>query len=137
MTLPEAVEPTSVSPEEPAGSLGHMEEPKAERKKRKPTPQDMWRLLLVIVGIIAIIQELRKPREERTWEGKVGSFVPYDFRRPTMDRVRETYWNPDGSFLSRRVWGVGWAPNFGVVTRLFGRTPRSEEGDPARWAKTR
>jgi hypothetical protein len=40
---------------------------------------------------------------------------------PTWERVKNTYWNPDGPLLSDRVFGVGWAPNFGAVTRLFSK----------------
>ncbi len=43
----------------------------------------------------AVYQELRKPPEQRTWHGKVAGVVPYDFRMPTFERLRETYWNPE------------------------------------------
>ncbi len=82
---------------------------------------NFWRLLLAIVGIAAVAQELRKPPEDRTWQGKVADFVPYDFRMPTVDRIRETYWNPEGPFISSKVWGVGWAFNFGAVKELLGK----------------
>lgn len=68
-----------------------------------------------------MVQELRKPPDERTWNGKVADLVPYDFRMPTWERVRNTYWNPDGPLLSGKVFGVGWAPNFGSLARLFGK----------------
>lgn len=90
-----------------------------DNRKQAPSPRDLWRLLLAIIGVIAIVKELRKPKEERTWHGEVSVF-PYDFRLPTVDRVRETYWNPDGPFISGKVFGVGWAPNFGVLARMFG-----------------
>jgi hypothetical protein len=80
-----------------------------------------------VIGVIAVIQELRKPPDERTWHGKVADIVPYDFRLPTIERVRTTYWNPEGPVLSARVFGVGWAPNFGVLARLFGK--RQAEGE--------
>jgi hypothetical protein len=88
-----------------------------DTKKRKPSIGDLWKAILAIIGVIAIVQELRKPKDERTWHGQVADFVPYDFRMPTVDRLRETYWNPDGPVLSGKVFGVGWAPNFGSVTR--------------------
>jgi hypothetical protein len=91
-----------------------MEEP------RRPTLGDLWKIALAIIGLVAVIQELRKPPEERTWQGKVANFVPYDFRMPTLDRVKATYWNPRGPALSGKVFGVGWAPNLGAVTRLLG-----------------
>jgi hypothetical protein len=90
-----------------------------DEERSGPNLRDIWRLTLVIIGAIAVIQELRKPSEDRTWHGKVAAFVPYDFRMPTMARVRDTYWNPEGSILSSKVFGVGWAPNFGLVARVF------------------
>ena len=67
---------------------------------------------LAAVGA-AIATELKKPAEERTWHGKIGGVVPYDFRRPTVDEVREKVWNPTGNFWSPSVFGVGWTPNLG------------------------
>lgn len=90
-------------------------------QQRRTNPQDLWRLLLAIIGVIAVVRELRKPPEERTWHGKVVGFVPYDFRRPTMERFRATYWNPDGSVVSGKAWGVGWVPNFGAIKQLLRR----------------
>lgn len=93
-------------------------------RKRGGGLRAVWNILLAIITVIAIVQELRKPKEERTWHGKVGDFVPYDFRMPSVDRVRSTYWNPDGPLLSSKVFGVGWAPNFGVLARRFGSSSR-------------
>jgi len=66
------------------------------------------------MGLIAtaVYQELQKPPEERTWHGQVGGLVPYDFRPPTLERVREAYWNPDEPrIFTNRVLGLGWAIN--------------------------
>lgn len=82
--------------------------------------RNIWRLALAIIGVVAIIQELRKPPEERTWHGKVADFVPYEFRMPTVGRVRSTYWNPEGPIITGKVFGVGWAPNLGALTRITG-----------------
>jgi len=68
----------------------------------------------VVFGLVAaaIATELSKPEEERTWNGRVFGFVPYDFRPPTWERIRDAYWNPDSDVLfSDRVFGVGWAVN--------------------------
>ena len=66
----------------------------------------------------AIYQELRKPPEARTWNGKVAGIVPYDFRIPTIDRLRGAYWAPDDDrVFSERVFGVGWAVNIPVAAR--------------------
>lgn len=90
-------------------------------ERRKRSLKDLWRLVLLVLGVVAVVQELRQPADERTWHGTVAGFVPYDFRKPTADRFRETYWNPDGSLVSPKVFGVGWAPNLGAVKGLFGK----------------
>jgi hypothetical protein len=69
---------------------------------------------LTVVGLVvaAVATELAKPEEERTWHGLVLGVVPYDFRPPTMERIRSAYWNPASDRLfSDRVFGVGWAVN--------------------------
>jgi hypothetical protein len=98
-----------------------MKKNKSEGEKKRPTAQDLWRILLVIIGVVAIVQELKKPQAERTWNGLVGGFVPYDFRKPTADRFRETYWNPEGPIVGAKAWGVGWAPNFGAIKTLISK----------------
>ena len=62
---------------------------------------------------VAVYRELQKPREDRTWHGRIAGFVPYDFRWPALERLREAYWNPDQPrIFTDRVLGVGWAINF-------------------------
>ena len=66
----------------------------------------------------AIYQELKKPPEQRTWHGKVLGVVPYDFRLPTIERVREAYWAPErDEIFTEKVVGVGWAVNFPTAAR--------------------
>ena len=89
-------------------------------KKRRLTPRNLWRLALVVIGVVAVVQELKKPPKQRTWHGKVADFVPYDFRMPTAERIRSAYWNPDGPFLTSKAFGVGWAVNLGAIKRLIG-----------------
>ena len=69
---------------------------------------------LVAFGLFAaaIATELSKPAAERTWHGRVLDLVPYDFRPPTWERIRDAYWNPNSDRLfNDRVFGVGWAIN--------------------------
>jgi hypothetical protein len=79
--------------------------------------------------VAAVATELSKPEPERTWEGRVFGLVPYDFRPPTWQRIRDAYWNPNSDRLfSDRVFGVGWAVNLyraktlmeGAFSRLMG-----------------
>ena len=72
----------------------------------------LFRFTAFALVAAAVATELSKPAPERTWQGTVGGVVPYDFRPPTWERIREAYWNPDSDHLfSDRVFGVGWAVN--------------------------
>jgi hypothetical protein len=76
--------------------------------------------------VAAVATELSKPEPERTWEGRVFGLVPYDFRPPTWQRIRDAYWNPNSERLfSDRVFGVGWAVNLyrakTLMEAAFGR----------------
>ena len=86
---------------------------------------------VITVTLVAVCQELEKPREERRWHGKVAGFIPYDFRLPTTERFKESDWNPDDSrVVTARVLGIGWAINFYTLLeylRVIGRGDVSEE----------
>lgn len=76
-----------------------------------------WLLKLVqaaciTITVAALCQELEKPEEERAWHGKLG-LIPYDFRMPTLERIKNSFWNPDDSrIFTPEPLGVGWAINF-------------------------
>ena len=68
---------------------------------------------MIALVLAAICQELEKPEEEREWHGKIAGFVPYDFRIPTKEKLKEAYWNPmERRVFTPEVFGVGWAVNF-------------------------
>ena len=76
---------------------------------------------LVAFGLVvaALIDQLRRDPEERTWEGSVAGVVPYDFRMPTLERARSRWWNTDDDRLFvPQVFGVGWTINFARLARL-------------------
>jgi hypothetical protein len=82
--------------------------------------------------VAAVATELSKPEPERTWEGRVLGVVPYDFRPPTWDRIRDAYWNSRSNRLfSDRVFGVGWAVNLHqaktLMEQAFGRLMGTRE----------
>ncbi len=75
----------------------------------------MLQAAVITVALVAVCQELEKPKAERTWHGKVG-FIPYDFRFPTVERVKAAYWNPEEHrVFTPEVFGVGWAINFHAI----------------------
>ncbi|MBU6423052.1 MAG: hypothetical protein KGJ98_13190 [Chloroflexota bacterium] len=81
------------------------------------------RTLAWVAVIAAIYQELKKPPAERTWHGKVGGLIPYDFRIPTPARVKAAYWDPSSdTVFTDKVVGVGWAVNVPVLLRKVDQT---------------
>ena len=72
------------------------------------------------LAALAIAGELAKPAGMRAWHGRVLGFVPYDFRPPTLERLRASLWNPDDPHLiTGQVFGVGWSINlYRVANRL-------------------
>ena len=76
-------------------------------------------LVTMGLAVAAVVKELRKPEDERTWHGTVAAVVPYDFRMPTFERAKERLWNPDASsVVGPRVFGVGWTVNVGKLWAL-------------------
>jgi len=77
---------------------------------------------LISFGLLvaSVIRELRLPADERTWHGTVAGMVPYDLRRPSMDRFRSTFWNPENpNILVPTAFGVGWSLNLGALTAML------------------
>jgi Family of unknown function (DUF5808) len=88
-------------------------------RKRKLGPLDM---LVIGAGAtlvaVSIARELRRPAEERTWQGNVAG-VPYDWRPPTVERLKSTWWAPeDDRLVHPTAFGMGWDLNVGRVAKL-------------------
>ena len=82
---------------------------KGPRKVRR-----VIRLIALGLAVAAVVKELRTPADERAWHGVVVGFVPYDFRIPTIARVKQRMWDPDSAHVvGPRVFGVGWTVNLG------------------------
>ena len=94
------------------------------RKKKKilsPMNIIMSVLLVIYVGV-AIMEQLRRPPGERTWHGKIVG-IPYDFRMPTVDRLRATFWNKDtAQILVPQAFGIGWTVN--LYPLLYPQPPK-------------
>lgn len=71
-----------------------------------------------VLAASAVVEQLRLPSSERTWHGKIAG-VPYDFRRPSLDRFQKAWWNPENpSLFTARAYGVGWAVNLHRLLQL-------------------
>lgn len=83
----------------------------------------LWIIRMAVLGALvgAIWHELSKPPAERTWNGRLLGFVPYDLRLPTLTRLRDSYFNTRSAalFTSQPV-GVGWSVNIAAVLKRLG-----------------
>lgn len=91
------------------------------------------RLVVLAVAALlgaAVVEQLRRPRVERTWRGRVAG-VPYDLRLPTPQRFAETMWRPDDKRLivERPPFGLGWGVNLArLMPEQRGRHSSVTEG---------
>jgi hypothetical protein len=77
------------------------------------------RLVGFALVVAAIVDQVRRPADERTWHGQVLVF-PYDFRVPTFERVMQRWWNPDDErVFTPDVFGVGWSINLFQLMKRF------------------
>lgn len=68
-------------------------------------------ILLLIYVVMVVREQLSLSPEERTWQGNIVG-IPYDFRVPTTERLRATFWNKDNpQLLVPQALGIGWTIN--------------------------
>lgn len=90
------------------------------------------RLASAGLAIAAVTQELRSPKAERTWHGRIAN-VPYDFRAPTPRRLLRRSWAPDDPrIIVPRAFGVGWSVNFASALTAIKRSRASYAGTAPR-----
>ncbi len=78
------------------------------------------RVAAMTLPLMAVVKELRTPRQHRRWHGKLAGIVPYEFRRPTWGRLRRSVWDPGSDhLLVPQAFGVGWTVNLGRLVRLL------------------
>ncbi len=100
--------------------MGSERKPDDVRRKKSNDLQNLTRLVMLGLTVAAVVREMRLPPDERTWNGVVAGFVPYDFRMPTVERFKERVWDPEGAHvISPHVFGVGWTVNVGRVVALI------------------
>jgi hypothetical protein len=85
------------------------------------------KLIAVVAGALAgaaVAKELNKPSDQRTWHGEVAG-VPYDFRPPTLEKLRLSTWDPNNpQLLLPHAFGVGWSINFARLAALAQPAPQ-------------
>ncbi|WP_159792859.1 DUF5808 domain-containing protein [Puerhibacterium puerhi] len=94
--------------------------------RRKGGLRRVVMLTTAALAATAVVKELRQPKEQRSWHGTVAGFVPYDFRMPSVAKMREHMWAPENpQVLPPRAFGVGWDVNVGRLVALARRKTAS------------
>ena len=89
-------------------------------RSRHPRRTHVLGLVGLALLLLAVVQELRKPPAERSGQGEILGFVPYDLRPPTISRLRASVWQPESErWLLPRSLGVGWSPNLAHVAAVL------------------
>ena len=92
---------------------------------RRPSVNILTSTIGLAALVAAVARELRMPRDHRSWHGKLLGLVPYDFRRPTIARLRHALWSPDDPrLLMPHFFGIGWTPNLGRLARRLAQILR-------------
>ena len=74
--------------------------------------------VLVIGGLVVLARVLER-RGIQPHGSVLG--IPYDLRPPTMQRVRQSFWDPsDPRVLKPHAFGFGYSINFGAVAKRLG-----------------
>ena len=74
------------------------------------------RVITLLFSLVTVIYAYRSQQSHGKFPG-----VPFEFRFPTLGRIRERWWNADDSrVFTPHVFGVGWSLNAYQVLRRFG-----------------
>jgi Family of unknown function (DUF5808) len=77
-------------------------------------------LVLAAIGALAgaaAAKELGQLPEDRDWHGRILG-LPYDFRPPTVARLRHAFWAPESdALLTPHAFGIGYSVNLARVLR--------------------
>ena len=74
-----------------------------------------FRTLFVALTVGALVYAVRTGQPAGRFLG-----VPYDFRVPTADRIRDRFWNEDDErIFTPMVFGAGWSINLFRLVEKF------------------
>lgn len=74
-------------------------------------------LVAAFLAVLAVLDQIGRRPGDRDWHGRVLG-VPYDFRLPTVDRLRARLWNSDDErVIVPQVVGIGWTINLYQLRR--------------------
>ena len=75
-----------------------------------------WRTITMLFTLVTVVYAVKTRRSHGTLLK-----VPFEFRMPTLARIRERWWNPeDERVFTPGVLGVGWTLNAYQLLRRLG-----------------
>ena len=81
------------------------------------------RVITLLFSLVTLIYAYRSRQSHGKFFG-----VPFEFRFPTLERIRERWWNADDSrVFTPHVFGVGWSLNAYQVLRRLGYVDQEED----------
>ena len=83
--------------------------------------------IALLLTLAPVIYAIRTKQSHGTYAG-----VPFEFRRPTLQRIRERLWNPDDDrMFTPHIFGAGWSPNmYQILKRLGAIKTEGDDGQP-------
>ena len=73
---------------------------------------------VVLFGVATVTYAVRSQKSHGTF-----AKVPFDFRVPSLKKLRDRLWNPDDpSFITPSAFGIGWGPNAYQLLKRVRRT---------------
>ncbi|MCC7104232.1 MAG: hypothetical protein IT307_03750 [Chloroflexi bacterium] len=104
--------------------------------ERSSNPLSGWKGFIAGLGLALIVaavrEELKHPSAERAWHGRLWGWLPYDFRPPTVARLRQSLWDPSSPrVITDRSFGIGWSVNVAALIHAIKRLRGSPSGPPA------
>lgn len=83
------------------------------------------RFIFQIFAVATIVYAIKTKQSHGRFVG-----VPFEFRMPTIDRIRQRWWNPDDPRLfTEHAFGIGWSINLYQLREKLGMNEHSEEGE--------
>jgi hypothetical protein len=85
--------------------------------------RNLLRTLVTAFTVAAVVYAVRTRQPAGRLIG-----VPYDFRFPTLARLKQRMWNPrERRLITPQVFGIGWGVNaYELVRRLRGDDPTQD-----------
>lgn len=82
-----------------------------------------WQILIEVFTVATVVYAIKTKQSHGRFVG-----VPFEFRVPTVKRIRKRWWNRDDPRLfTEHVFGVGWSLNLYQICSKLGLISEDSE----------